>query len=175
MKNWSPNDNQTFVLKTNGLLIKKQLENLRILNNITHYSISVDAGTKEIYEDVRRPGRWELLIENFDFLQSIDKNKITTLNFALQNKNYRDIESFIELCRAYQFHGHIHEITNWGTWSQIDPKEHADSWTIKNGIFLDHDVLNKNHPNYSEVKQIILKHQHHEYINFSSNVIQQIS
>lgn len=175
IKNWSPNNNQNFMLKTNGLLIKKQLENLRIVNNIVHYSISVDAGTKEIYEDVRRPGKWELLIENFNFLQSINKNKITTLNFALQNKNYQDLENFIKLCQEYEFGGNIHEITDWGTWSQVDPKEHADVWTIQNGIFSDHDVLNKTHPNHNDAKQIILKHQHHKHITFSSSIMQQIS
>lgn len=174
MQNWQSNDQQTFTLKTNGLLIKKQLENLNILNQITQYSISVDAGSSEVYKDVRRPGRWDILLENFDFLRSIGKNQITCLNFAFQNKNFNDLPAFIQLCQQYQFRGIVHSIDDWGTWSIVE-SENKDTWTIKNGIFSDHNVLTKSHVNYENAKKIILDNQHHKNITFSNELMRLIS
>jgi len=174
MQNWKTTSSQTFTLKTNGLLIKKQLNSLSMLDQITEFSVSVDAGSKEIYEDVRRPGRWEILIENFDFLLSIHKNKITCLNFAFQNKNYRDLDNFIELCQRYKFRGNIHELDDWGTWN-IMGSDNNDIWTIKNGIFFDHDVLDKTHQNYQEAKAMIVKNQRQPNIQFSNRLIERIS
>jgi organic radical activating enzyme len=111
IKNFQPKDHQTFTLFTNGLLIKKQInEGMPIFNAITEFKISVDAGSKEIYEDVRRPGRWEVLLENFDYLKSVGKNSQVQLNFAVQNKNYKDIPNFVELCQHYGFRGIIHQL-----------------------------------------------------------------
>ncbi len=174
LQDWQVTPNQTFTLKTNGLLIKKQFEKLSILDQITSFSISVDAGSKEIYEDVRRPGRWELLIENFDFLQNINKSNITCLNFAFQNKNYKDLENFITRCNEYKFQGHVHELDDWGTWNIMRP-DNPDTWTIQNGVFSDHNVLDIHHQNHDEAKNIINNNRHHKNIQFSSRLLQQIN
>ena len=62
--NWIPNDNHTITLFTNGLLMSKQLPDSKILPNISEFKISIDAGSKEVYEVVRRPGKFDKLIEN---------------------------------------------------------------------------------------------------------------
>jgi MoaA/NifB/PqqE/SkfB family radical SAM enzyme len=173
MQDWQVTPNQTFTLKTNGLLIKKQLNNLGILNHISEFSISVDAGSKQIYEDVRRPGRWETLIENLEFLHSINKSNVTCLNFAFQNKNYKDLDSFIELCRCYNFRGQVHELDNWGTWN-IMKHNNVDTWTIQNGVFSDHDVLDNTHINYQAAKDMIAKNLGEKNIQFSTGLLERI-
>jgi len=171
IKNFQPKDHQTFTLFTNGLLIKKQInEGMPIFNAITEFKISVDAGSKEIYEDVRRPGRWEVLLENFDYLKSVGKNALVQLNFAVQNKNYKDIPNFVELCQHYGFRGVIQQLDDWGTWEQMKSQD-PNIWTIQNGIFSDHNVLDHNHINYSECKQLIEQYQNYENIKFNPQIL----
>jgi len=151
---YTPRSQQTFKLFTNGLLIKKQLLNSKLVPNITEYSISVDAGSAEVYEKVRRGGRWHTLIENFDFLAEIKKCHLVTLNFAVQKNNYKDLHNFLELCKHYSFKANVHQLDDWGTWNS-DVVSNPDEWTIQNGTLLDHDVLRKTHAEYHECVAVI--------------------
>jgi sulfatase maturation enzyme AslB (radical SAM superfamily) len=153
-KNLVPRSTQTFKLITNGLLIKKQLMDSLIFPNITEIAISVDAGCEETYKSVRLGGSWKVLIENFEFLKTLGKNKITTLNFAIQNKNFRDLPNFVELCQHYQFGINVHQLDDWGTWNN-NVADNPDSWTLKNGTFMDQDVLDHGHINFAECKHIM--------------------
>ena len=120
---------------TNSLLLKKQLRNNPLVNNINIYWVSIDAGTKETYEIVRRPGRWENLIENLDYLKEISDRTgaYVSLRFVLQNANHNDLIPFSELCSHYNFNGHVAGLENWTAWDN----------------FSEHDVLgNKQHPNH---------------------------
>ena len=175
IKNYKSKSNQTFKLFTNGLLIKKQLQNASILENITDFSISVDAGSQSVYEKVRCGGKWSVLIENFDYLTSISKNKLTRLNFAVQQNNFQDLNNFVELCQHYDFKASIHGLDNWGTWN-TDTVLEPDAWTIKNGTFNQHDVLNHEHPQYQNCKTIIqqLVAAEPKGINFSFDLMGKI-
>lgn len=173
IKNFVLKSSQTFTIFTNGLLIRKQLDGLPILNQVSDFRISVDAGSAEVYENVRRPGKWNVLMDNFDYIKHIGKQSITMLNFAFQNKNYRDLPNFIDLCDRYGFKGLVHQLDDWGTWSQNQP-EIKDAWTIKNGFFSDHDVLDKNHPNHVAAANLIQNYLQHPKINFSHNLLDKI-
>jgi MoaA/NifB/PqqE/SkfB family radical SAM enzyme len=166
---YQPLPNQTFKLFTNGLLIKKQLLNSQLLPNITEYSISVDAGSPEVYKNVRRGGRWDILLENFDFLSELKKNHLVTLNFGIQKSNYEDLFNFLNLCNKYSFAARIHQLDDWGTWNTglvLNP----DEWTIKNGTLEDHDVLCHTHPEYNKcvdiVNSAIAANKHNKKITF---------
>lgn len=175
IKNYKSKVNQTFKLFTNGLLIKKQLGYASILENITEFSISVDAGSQAVYEKVRCGGKWSTLLENFDYLASIGKNKITKLNFAVQHNNFQDLNNFVELCQQYGFGADIHSLDDWGTWNSDNVLE-PDAWTIKNGTFKQHDVLNHAHPQYQECKKIVqqLASSRPYGINFSFDLMSKI-
>jgi hypothetical protein len=151
---YQPRSTQTFKLFTNGLLIKKQLLNSQLLPNITEYSISVDAGSAEVYKNVRRGGRWDILLENFDFLSELKKNNLVSLNFAIQKSNYKDLFNFLELCKQYSFKACVHQLDDWGTWNSTTTLT-PDAWTVQNGTFLDHDVLRKSHPEYNQCADIV--------------------
>jgi molybdenum cofactor biosynthesis enzyme MoaA len=173
VKNLTPRPNQTFTLFTNGLLIKKHLEDSKILDNITQFKISVDAGSSAVYQDVRRPGNWHILLQNFDFIKHIGKNNITLLNFAVQKKNYQDIPKFVELCQHYGFTAYIHQLDNWGTWNIIDAVD-PDVWTIHNGIFQDHDVLDVRHPEFDQCKQILQQYRGTPGVGLSPMILKKI-
>lgn len=173
VRTFQPRPGQTFTLFTNGLLIKKQVsESMPIFDSITKFKISVDAGSQEVYEDVRRPGRWSVLLENFEYLRSLGKSHLVTLNFALQYKNHRDVGNFINLCHEFGFQGSIHNLDDWGTWSKN--RDDNDAWTQENGYFDDHDVLSNNHPCYQDAKTIILEHQGLKNIVFHPMIRKQL-
>jgi wyosine [tRNA(Phe)-imidazoG37] synthetase (radical SAM superfamily) len=119
--NFKPGPEQTIRLFTNGLLLEKQLTDATIVNNITQYFISIDAGSASVYEHVRRPGRWDILLKNFDFLKPlvVKTNAEVLLKFVLQQANWQDMENFVRLCQRYQFKGVINRLEDWGTWEEF--------------------------------------------------------
>lgn len=168
IKNYVPRNGQTFTITTNGLLIKKQLDDSKLLPVIRRFSISVDAGSAEVYHDVRRPGKWEVLLDNFDYLRNKNKNNITNLNFCIQKKNYQDIPKFVELCNEYKFTATIHQLDDWGTWNKTKV-DNPSAWTIKNGNFMDHNVLDTTHPEFNKCMDICkqIADQKLPFVNFS--------
>jgi hypothetical protein len=156
LQSYVGNNKQTFTLFTNGQLIKKLLPTTTIFERITSYQISIDAGSKEIYEKVRIGGSWELLMENFDFLKEQKLNNKVLLMFTVQKNNYTDILNFENLCKTYGFQGLLTQLDDWGTWISDDIKT-PDTWTIKHGTFKQNNVLNKNHSLYQDCKKYIEK------------------
>lgn len=135
------NDKHTYKISTNGLLLEKIIPQLKIINSIIHYNISIDAGDKETYEYVRKGGQWSTLIKNLDFLKSLDNTFTVNLNFCLQKDNLRSLENFVRLVEHYDWIGIVHPLENWFTWSDFDNK----------------NILNDTHHLYNETKNI-LKH-----------------
>lgn len=169
LQNFNAKPNHRLSILTNGLLLKKQMSNSPLMNNLQNLSISIDAACDETYQKVRQGGRWNVLLENLDFVQDAGKSRITTLNFAVQNNNYRDIPAFVELCKNYNMNGNIHQLDDWGTWNNgnaVNP----DTWTIKNGTFQQHNVLDSAHPNYNECKQIVQSLNNPKNINLSPRI-----
>lgn len=152
LKNYKPKSNQTFGITTNGLLIKKQLSNYLIIDSITEFGISIDAATAHTYSIVRKGGVWSVLLENFDYLDSLKKNHLVTLRFCLQQKNYKEIEQFLQLCNFYKFKPHVHQLDDWGTWS---PPGGNDEFAIQNGSFLTNNVLDPLHVEYNKCRDIV--------------------
>ena len=109
--------NQKFNFLTNGLLLQQRFsENPYLVKNTNLIMISIDAGSKEVYEDVRRPGKWEKLIDNLDCLSELTKQGISAqLNFVIQRANYRDIPNFIKLAEKYKFRTHYALLEDWRT------------------------------------------------------------
>lgn len=143
---WRPKENQTLRLFTNGLLLRKQLTDSPVTDHITQYFISTDAGSGPVYEVVRRPGKWENLIDNLDFLkETVDRTGAEVLlRFVMQASNWNDMENFAKLCKHYGFKGNIAQLEDWNSFT--------DS-------FERHNVFDKNHPEHAkamaELKRII--------------------
>ena len=122
--NWTPKIDQKVILFTNGLLIKKLLPESKVLPNISEFQISIDAGSKEVYEQVRRPGKFENLIENLDWL-AINRpvGAKVTLKFTLSAVNSADIINFAELCARYKFDGSITKLDDWKTFDDFGSQD----------------------------------------------------
>jgi len=137
---WRPGPNQTLRLFTNGLLLRKQLTDSPVIDHVSQYFISIDAGSKDVYEIVRQPGKWENLIDNLDFLQGVAKKTgaEVLLKFVFQATNWNDTENFAKLCKHYGFKGHISKLENWGSFGNM---------------YNQHDVLGSGHPDRAAAEQ----------------------
>lgn len=162
---------QTFTLFTNGLLIKKQLDKTAIQKQITLYMISVDAGSADVYHDVRRGGSWSVLIENFEYLKEHRGRAAVLLSFVVQRNNYRDIQNFADMCVRFGFSGSFTQLDDWGTWNQ-SPSPTPDVWEIKNGTYGSNNVLDPTHPEHEECLDMLLqvRDQNLPGINFTPMV-----
>ena len=173
IKTYLPKSNQTFRIFTNGLLIKKHLANTELFKKVKHFDISIDAGSKNVYEEVRNPGKWSVLMENLKFLSTIKGQYQVTLRFAIQKRNYKDVANFVELAEQFKFNGLIHELQDWGTWN-YEPIETPDSWTIANGTYIDHDVMLPNNLLHKETINI-LRGIKSNFISLSPKLLEMIN
>jgi MoaA/NifB/PqqE/SkfB family radical SAM enzyme len=100
--NWVPKSNQTITLFTNGLLMKKLLPGSTVFGHISEFQISVDAGSSEVYEVVRSPGKFKNLRENLDWLaDNKPEHSKVTLNYTLSANNALDVGNFVSMCEHY--------------------------------------------------------------------------
>lgn len=159
---WRPRADHSVRLFTNGLLLGKQLTDSPILNHIDQYFISIDAGSAPVYERVRLGGRWDRLIENFDWLRDQQLPAQVLLMLVLQRENYRDIENFCELVIRYGWQGSITYLEDWGTWRD----------------FAQEDVIgNASHSEHSQAMQALQRcwNQYHTRINFGSRLVSMLA
>jgi molybdenum cofactor biosynthesis enzyme MoaA len=162
---------QTFTLFTNGLLIKKQLDKTTLFDKITEFRISIDAGSADVYKQVRVGGNWSVLMENFDYLAEKKLNQKVSLVYVVQKNNYKDIPNFVNLVNRYQFRGALSQLDDWGTWN-YDKVEIPDAWAIVNGTYMQHNVLNPQHPEYQQCRDIVSEVQQERRIILTSRIKQ---
>lgn len=111
--------NTFFVFRTNASLIKSNKKLVdKIASRIQQWHISIDAGSKEVYEKVRKNGKWNQLIENLDYLKTLPGNK--SASFVIQSDNLIDTISFIKLCNRYNLKPVLDLVQDWGTWHNFD-------------------------------------------------------
>jgi MoaA/NifB/PqqE/SkfB family radical SAM enzyme len=99
----SENPSFKFDLITNALLIPKYWEQIKHQNFGT-LLISIDAATKETYEEIRKGGSWETLLQSLSLIKE-NRNKFSsvTLNMTVMKLNYNEIPAFIDLAESYGF------------------------------------------------------------------------
>jgi MoaA/NifB/PqqE/SkfB family radical SAM enzyme len=131
------------IIHTNGILWTPKIWGMlhKVHRYITEVEISVDAATKDTYENkTRLGGKWDVLMDNLKFINSIDTvNKVTT-SFVVQKDNYKEMDPFVKLMKGI-FGGHkdhttyFYRVNNWGTYSN-------EQWNRLN-------IFEKNHPEHS--------------------------
>jgi hypothetical protein len=174
IKTYKLKPNQYFKLFTNGLLIKKTLADAPIFNNIHNFRISVDAGSAEVYKVVRRPGKWENLLDNLDWLDSQGVSNKISLMFVLQQKNYQDLYNFLNFCVDRGYTGYVTQLDDWCTWSSnINVSAKGNMFSIKNGTFFDNNVLDPSHSEHHECLTILknIKEMNIKSLTFSSPIL----
>lgn len=143
VRNFRPRPSHWIKLFTNGLLLKKQLSDTAVIEKIDEYLMSIDAGSKEVYEKIRLGGKWEILMENFDWLKlNAKKNAKIDITAVIQKLNYQDLDNFCQLAIKYGWGAGITRLDNWATWM---PEE-----------FKYHNVMDPSHPDYIDALEVLL-------------------
>lgn len=114
---------KTLSIYSNGtLLFPNVMDELLEKYETLELAISVDAATKETYEKIRRNGKFDVLLQNLDYMGKLKKNnKITwfQLNFVLETENISEMEMFIRMGERLGVDRiEINKIEQWGTFSE---------------------------------------------------------
>jgi wyosine [tRNA(Phe)-imidazoG37] synthetase (radical SAM superfamily) len=90
-------------LHTNGQLFNSKIyQKMKGLQDIElSVDISIDASTAETYSLVRPPGKWDRLLENLQFINSLPNIKLLGISMVVQQSNYREMLSFIEMGKYF--------------------------------------------------------------------------
>ena len=98
--------------------------------------ISVDAATKNTYENITRlGGNWDELIDNLKFISKLPYLSRVKTSFVVQKSNYKEMKLFYNIMKKIfrnkvsVFYG---KVNNWGTYTEKE--------------FNDLAVWNNNHP-----------------------------
>ena len=114
---------ETIHLMTNAQLFTEEFyKELRGSKRfLTSVSISIDACSKEVYEEVRLGGKWERLNRNLKFLVDYSNIQDFEFNFVIQRLNQDQIESFYGYClnligtSGKNFKVNYQKYLDWGT------------------------------------------------------------
>jgi MoaA/NifB/PqqE/SkfB family radical SAM enzyme len=130
-------------IMTNGTLFDRDAwSDLQNVHGIVHLIyVSLDAATKETFEELRRGGIWERTIENVEFISSLRREgeiEEFGILFVVQAGNFREMKDFVRLgkrlgCDRILFH----ELVNFGTWPEQGFEERS--------------VVSPGHPQYREL------------------------
>jgi len=95
------------ILYTNGVMLNEK--NITLLaQSGTFLGISIDGATKESFEKLRFPAKWEKMIESLKMIKKI-KEKVKNETFApyfgvvIQRDNLGELARFIDMSREYGF------------------------------------------------------------------------
>ena len=102
--------------------------------------ISIDAATKETYENKTRiGGNWDELIDNLKFISTISTLKRVKTSFVVQKDNFKEMRQFYELMKSIfgkKVNVYYGKILNWGN--------------LPVSIYNDKKVWDESHPLYNE-------------------------
>lgn len=84
-------------------------------------TVSVDAATKETYENIRQNGNFDILMKNMEFAAALRKSgelAYFRMNFVVQRENYREMPLFVEWGEKLGVDEvFFTKILNWGTYT----------------------------------------------------------
>jgi MoaA/NifB/PqqE/SkfB family radical SAM enzyme len=157
-------------LLTNGLGLTRQTWSAmpHLAEKIVELRVSVDAATKETYEDVRRPGRWEVLRENLRVMGELNRAgtfrrnrfrgeepRLTSellldaaepcsfaLAFVVQSANFREIPAFVRLAEEVS--------ADLVVFQKYYSFGHEGS-----AVFSAKDVASQAHPEHAELRAVL--------------------
>ena len=133
------------LLHTNGILFTPKIwEKMKNIHpHVKLVEISIDAATKDTYENkTRLGGKWDVLMENLEFIKTIETIRVVMLDFVVQKANFREMEDFVLMgLRIFgdsKFQLQINFQKVW-PWPSIKPE-----------VYKDMCVWDKDHEDYNE-------------------------
>lgn len=139
-------DLKVFLITNAQLINRKMWGDFENLNGMfLRIAVSIDAATKETYERVRLPGKWENLLAGMEFLAQLRAEGHTPslgINFVVQQENFRELRLFYELGNQWGVDSiWLQRLTNYGSYSAAE--------------FHAKDVCRSGHPDHRELIEIL--------------------
>jgi sulfatase maturation enzyme AslB (radical SAM superfamily) len=134
-------------LITNGLLLSQQRwsEYPNLPEMIDILSVSIDAARPETYENLRRPGKWPVLMRNLEVMAEMrraQKLRRFQINFVVQEDNFREMLDFVAFGKQLGVDEvWFQRLTNYGAFDEP--------------AFAKADVTSPRHPHHAELLDII--------------------
>jgi pyruvate-formate lyase-activating enzyme len=134
-------------LITNGQLLneKRWAEFPELPEMIGNLSVSIDAARAETYERLRRPGKWNVLMENLELMakmRAAGEIRRFQINFVVQADNFRELPDFIALGNRLGVDNFwLQRLTNYGSFAEP--------------VFAKADVTSPQHPDHAELLTIL--------------------
>ena len=131
-------------LHTNGMLWnEKNWNKIKLAQPlIKSAEISIDAARADTYHNVRKGGKWHILLKNLKFINTLTQIDTIILSFVIQNDNFKEIVPFYHLMdNIFKNKNNItfqyYKILDWGSLPNSDFKSKA--------------VWHNDHPNYNDL------------------------
>jgi len=125
--------NVKFSIQTNGLLVKKMYKRFqKIFKNLDVLNISIDGASKATYEKLRKGGSFEKILENLNFLKSIEKKFKVNLHMVVQQENWQEMPAMIKLAEEFNVDRvFFNKIQNWNTGIDFSKQTFANNKEFK--------------------------------------------
>jgi MoaA/NifB/PqqE/SkfB family radical SAM enzyme len=109
--------------------------------------LSIDAASKDVYEELRRGGKWETLCRNMEYISSLKASGDVvnvTMRFVVQKKNIHQLEDFVLLGKKWNVDTiRFQRLGNYGTFSESE--------------YFDSNVFSQDNPLRAEAVRIMTK------------------
>ena len=119
MEHTPKRDNIKYSILTNGLMFREFYRTVpHIIDNLQELGVSIDGASKETYEKLRLGGRWDKVIEGLECMALLKKkcNFRFSLHMVVQQENWHEVESMLELGRKYDADGvYFNRLEDWNT------------------------------------------------------------
>ena len=137
-------------LHSNGILFThaEWLKLAHVHSMINSVGISIDAAEKATYEDLRRPGKWDVIIQNMEFIANLRRTgeiSFLSIQFVVQKKNFEQMPAFVELGRRWS----VDRIY----FSRLFPTIHAT--TAQPDEYRNNDVCEADHPDHERFLEVL--------------------
>jgi len=161
--------NIKFEILTNGILLNEKLWDTIKHNNFESVNVSIDAASKEVYEKIRKRGKWEILNNNLKFISKLRKaGKIEKfyINMTVMKSNIKDLEKFADFGLSLGCDG-IFYSKIFGTENLNNPQENINEFPYPKDLMRIKKIL-KN-PIFDNKK--VKTEQIEDYLSYKSNLM----
>lgn len=154
LKNSPRKSNISFSIQTNGLLIEKMyMKNKWLFDHLDTVGLSVDGCSEEVYEKLRRGGKFRILISNLEFLAKIKKHHRFQIVFhcVVQKENVHQLEDYTKFAEGFLADKiWFNKIVDWKTYADFEKE----------------DVSLKNNKYHHVLKEQLGKIRNHRLVEF---------
>jgi wyosine [tRNA(Phe)-imidazoG37] synthetase (radical SAM superfamily) len=130
-------------LLSNGLLAEQRWERMgEMQNHVKKITISYDAAEAQTYEQLRRGGKWDELLQAMSWLKQKKKQNGMQFNarMVVQRANYKQMKDFYVLSKSFDCDTvQFQRIMNYGTFTK-DELMYLDVCDSRSDLY--HDLLN---------------------------------